>query len=169
MLQKTPLSVALAALLTALLAGSAVAEVVVRSGELTIMDAWARPTAPRQGNGAVYLTIVNGGDEADRLTAVTSPVAELVELHVHSIDAQGVARMREVSSIDLPGHGRAVLEPGGFHIMLLRLTEALVEGRRLPLTLSFEQADQVTIEATVGAAPGSSAAGQGRHGSGRSH
>ena len=48
---------------------------------LRIEQAWVRPSPTAGGNGALYLTIVNPTDEADRLLMVETPVAETAELH----------------------------------------------------------------------------------------
>jgi hypothetical protein len=57
--------------------------------------------------------------------------------------------MRRVEAIEVPADGMASLRPGGFHIMLIGLTEPLKEGERFPLTLTFEKAGSVTVEVAV--------------------
>lgn len=119
----------------------------VWAGSLSVEKPWARATAGQAANGAAYLTVVNV-DGADRLVSVASPVAATVELHTH-INEDGVMRMRPVPGIEIPAGGRAVLEPGGFHIMLIGLKGPLKEGRRIPLTLTFEKAGIIETEAVV--------------------
>ena len=43
----------------------------------------------------------------------------------------------------------ATLAPGGYHIMLSGLKQALKQGDSFPITLSFAKAGQVTATATV--------------------
>ncbi|MCB0827525.1 MAG: copper chaperone PCu(A)C [Solirubrobacterales bacterium] len=57
--------------------------------------------------------------------------------------------MKPVSSIDLPAGEQVNLEPGGYHIMLLDLTGPISEGDSIPVTLSFESGDDVTVDATA--------------------
>ena len=42
-----------------------------------------------------------------------------------------------------------MLEPGGPHVMLRRLTQKLEAGTTMPLTLVFEHAGEVTLEVPV--------------------
>jgi copper(I)-binding protein len=136
-----------------------------RAGALQIDHPWARPTAPAQKVGAGYLTIRNQGGEADRLVAARTPVVPMVELHTHEIDAQGVARMKQIEAIDVPPGATVELAPGGLHLMLMGLTEPLREGARFPLTLRFERAGEVEVEMQVeGSAAGGH--GHGAHGAG---
>jgi copper(I)-binding protein len=41
------------------------------------------------------------------------------------------------------------MRPGGIHLMLIELSAPLKEGDTLSLTLNFEQAGALTVEATV--------------------
>jgi len=78
-------------------------------------------------------------------------------------------RMRPVDGIDVPAEGKAVLEPGGFHIMLINLKAPLFEETVIPLTLEFEKAGKVEIEAVVeaaGAGGPSTGSGTMNHGGG---
>ena len=49
-----------------------------------------------------------------------------------------------------PGGGETVvLEPGGYHIMLMGLTKPLTEGEMVPATLIFEHAGRIEVEFMV--------------------
>ncbi|MFO1068457.1 MAG: copper chaperone PCu(A)C [Geminicoccaceae bacterium] len=132
--------------ITAGLAGPALAH-EARLGELTIGHPWSRPV--KAANGAAYLSISNAGSQPDRLIAASSDVATRTELHTHLIDADGVARMRQVQAVDVPADGTVSLQPGGLHIMLFGLREPLQAGSEFPLTLTFEHAGSVTVEVAV--------------------
>lgn len=119
---------------------------------LTIGGAFARASARVGSATAAYMTVSIAAGE-DRLVAAESPVAARVELHTHEVDAQGVARMREVAAIAVRVDEPAVLEPGGLHVMLMGLAAPLAEGDTVPLTLVFETAGPVTFEVPVRATP----------------
>lgn len=136
----------LAALGLALSAPAALAD-SVSVGPLTVSDAWARASAGRAAAGAAFMVIENGG-AADRLVAADADVSETVELHTHIKDGE-VMRMRQVEAIDLPAESTTRLQPGGLHVMFIDLHEPLTEGERFPVTLSFEQAGDVTVTVTV--------------------
>lgn len=57
--------------------------------------------------------------------------------------------MRPVDGIDVPAGGRVVLEPGGYHVMVMDLERDLVGGEELPVTLTFEQAGDIEVVAEV--------------------
>lgn len=118
-----------------------------KAGSVTIEHPWARPAA--SGNAAAYFGMANGGATADRLVGISSPAAAKAELHASTVDAQGVASMHQVQAVDVPAGGEAKLAPGGLHVMLIDLTGPLQEGQHFPLTLTFEQGGEVTVEVAV--------------------
>jgi copper(I)-binding protein len=118
-------------------------------GALRLETPWTR-AAGRGQQGAGYLTIRNSG-AADRLLAASSPAAQRMELHTHLRDGD-VMRMRPVADIPIPAQGVVTLQPGGLHLMLIGLTQALELGQRVPVTLRFERAGEVTVELSVQAA-----------------
>lgn len=109
---------------------------------------WARASAGAATTGAAYLTLTDKG-LPDRLTAASSPVASMVELH-ETIDEGGVMKMRAVAGgIALQPGKPVALAPGGMHIMLMGLKAPLKAGDTFPLTLTFEHAAPATVTVTV--------------------
>ena len=119
-----------------------------QSATVVIEQPWSRATAGNARTTAAYMTLRNVGAAADRLVSAATPLAETVELHT-VIKEGSVMRMRPVAAIDVPAGGATTLQPGGFHVMILGLHKPLKEGTRLPLTLTFEKAGSVAVEATV--------------------
>jgi periplasmic copper chaperone A len=119
-------------------------------GDLTIEHPWARPTAGPNMLGAAYMTLKNGGKEADTLESVSSPDAEMAMIHQNIQGANGVMEMRAVEGgLTVPPGGTVSLQPGGYHIMLHGLKHNLEEGQRIPLKLSFAHAGNVDVEVKV--------------------
>jgi copper(I)-binding protein len=100
------------------------------------------------GNGAVYVTITNHGNEPDALVAATTDAAERVELHV-TVERGGTMVMQPLPKFDIPAAGKLEMKPGGYHIMLLGLTRNLTPGGTVAVTLTFEKAGQMLVEAPV--------------------
>jgi periplasmic copper chaperone A len=115
-------------------------------GDLVIERPWARESVTR--TGAVYLTVRNDGDADDRLTGISTEIADRAELHA-SVVEDGVMRMRPVEALEIPAQGEAVLEPGGLHVMLVGLRAPLEEGGSFPLRLVFEGAGEIEVVATI--------------------
>jgi copper(I)-binding protein len=115
-------------------------------GDITVSGAMARfMLAGRPG--AVFLTIENKGD-ADRLIAASSPLTDRVELHTHLME-DGVMKMRQIEAIDVAAAGTTELKSGGLHIMLFNVDPMPEMGSMVPLTLTFEKAGTVDIQAMV--------------------
>jgi copper(I)-binding protein len=101
--------------------------------------------AAMHGGGAVSAAyMVIQGD--DTLIAADSPAAAVVEIHQTRME-NDVMRMSPVDGISI--EGEAVLEPGGFHVMLINLTRDLEPGDPIPLTLSFASGAEISLEALV--------------------
>ena len=133
-----------AASVAALLATSALA------ADITIKDPYARASTMMSKSGAIFLTMENTGDSDDRVIAATVDVAERAELHTHKEDANGVMRMMEVEEgFVVPAGGMHMLKRGGDHVMMLGLTKALEQGDMISLTLTLEQAGEITVDVPV--------------------
>lgn len=68
---------------------------------------------------AGFFVITNNTDEMTRITSVSSPQFEAVEIHETTI-TDGISRMRKLDALVIPGRSSVVLERGGKHLMLMR-------------------------------------------------
>ncbi|MCA3555256.1 copper chaperone PCu(A)C [Aestuariivirga sp.] len=119
------------------------------ASSVMVMQAYARASAtPTAETGAAYVSLMLHG-EADRLIAVSTPAAKMAGLH-KTVEAEGVMKMEHVDGIGIPAHGMLEMKPGGYHIMLMGLTQPLKEGGEIELTLTFEKAGEVRVKAKVG-------------------
>ncbi|WP_152007150.1 copper chaperone PCu(A)C [Hoeflea sp. EC-HK425] len=133
----------LIAIVVALWAGASptLAEESVR-----VSDAWARASVLASRPVASYLTIESAVE--DRLLGVTTPVAGHVMIHAVEKDGD-VSRMKHIETLEVPTGERITLAPGGMHLMLMGLQDKLSEGTTFPVTLSFENAGEITVEVSV--------------------
>lgn len=111
-------------------------------------DAWVRP-AEAGGNSAAYFTLHNAGTVPDRLSGVAANGARAVELHESISDAEGVVRMRPVDAVDVSAGASLAFEPGGYHVMLIGLEQALQVGDTVTLTLRFDGSGEQVMVAEV--------------------
>jgi copper(I)-binding protein len=142
-------AIAALVLVAASLAGGAAAE-PVRVGSLEIEGPWARASVGTMRPSAAYMIIRNAGDRPDRLVRVKTPAAGQAEIHATVMEGD-MMRMRPAEGLEIPPGGELRLEPGGLHVMLMQLRHPLEEGASLPMTLVFEQAGEVTVEAPIAA------------------
>ena len=119
-------------------------------GELHIAHPWSMELPPNAPTVAAYFVVHNNGKNPDRLLSVDTPVAGKAELHEHQ-HQNGLMKMQQVQSVDIPAGGEVAFAPMGYHVMLLGLKDksTLVDGQRFPLTLHFEKAGDVTVEVAV--------------------
>lgn len=115
---------------------------------IAIENAWARPGSEGRMS-AGYFTIINYENDPDTLTGVSSGAAQLTEIHESYELEGGMMGMREVSELIIPAQSSVNFEPGGLHIMFIQLTEPLVAGEVLELTLAFSNSGEKTISAEI--------------------
>lgn len=119
-------------------------------GNLTISGEWVRPTTNEVS--AAYLTVHNSG-EADALVKASTPLTSTVQLHEVITEGSSSKMQEKPGGFPVPADGMLELKPGGFHIMMMDLKAPIEIGQTVSLTLTFEKAGEVAIEAPVKAAP----------------
>ena len=139
---------------------------VAASAQVTVKDAWVRATVAQQKATGAFMQLQSVQDA--KLVAARSPVAGVVEVHEMAMDG-GVMKMRAIPSLTLPAGKAVELKPGGYHVMLMDLKQALPKDSTVPLTLQFVDAkgkpSQMAIQVPVssmapgGAMPGGMSSG----------
>ncbi|MEM8750573.1 MAG: copper chaperone PCu(A)C [Pseudomonadota bacterium] len=130
-------------------AAHAMSDKVVRLGDLVISTTIARATAPGARVGGAYATIENTGTTADRLIGGSATFAGEVQIHEMKM-VDNIMKMNQIEGgLEIPPGETVKLKPGGNHIMLMKLGEALKEGETRKVTLTFEKAGSTEIEFMV--------------------
>ena len=135
------------ALIAAFAAGPAFACDTYATGDLSVAKVWSRATIGAERPAVVYMTIDNAG-AADVLTAVSTPIAAMPMIH-ETVVKDGKASMPHLDQVEVPAQGSVALAPGGIHVMLMDLTQALKAGDSFPVTLTFRNAGDLQVEAEV--------------------
>jgi periplasmic copper chaperone A len=99
--------------------------------------------------GAGYLTIHNTIGNDDALVGVSSPVATSVEIHETMSGDSGMMGMQPVDRIEVKVGSSVILEPGGYHLMLMGVTDMPAVGETVELTLTFAHAGDIVVQAEV--------------------
>ena len=133
--------------LAVVLSGCAAAPQGSAGGAVTVADAWVRPADAGQASAA-YLAITNGTPAEETLVGASTPVAGSAAVHQTTTDANGMTGMHEASLV-IPAGQTVQLDPGGYHLMLMDLTQTLTPGTTVPLTLTFEHAGPLQVQAEV--------------------
>jgi len=145
-----------AGVLSILIGLAMVASACGGDGDVEVEGIWARTSPPAADAGAIYLQITS--PDADRLigAAVDPSVAGVAQIHETVMvegggegEGMGTMMMQEVGIIDLPAGETISLEPGGHHIMMMRLPAPFESGQTFEVTLTFETAGSKTYEVEV--------------------
>lgn len=119
-----------------------------KSKSITVAHPWARATPPGATVGAAYMEI-KAGEAGDRLIGASAEgLAGRAEIHTHEHD-NGVMRMRKLDALDIPAGKSVVFSPSGHHVMLMDLKKPLKQDDLIAVTLQFEKAGRIVLEATV--------------------
>lgn len=116
--------------------------------ELLVSNAWVREAPPGAHMLAAYLTIENPSAQVRVLTGVESKQFSHVMLHKSEV-VDGMARMIHVDRLELPAHGKIVLEPGSYHLMMPAPEKRLTTGDQVDFVLSFANGESMNIQAEV--------------------
>lgn len=135
-------------LLTAALLAFAPLAAQAADSSVGVADPYARAVPPGQPNSAAFMTLTNASAQPRALVSAASPAAKTVELHTH-VKEDGMMRMRKVERIEIPAGETVTLAPGGLHVMLIGLNEALSPGQKVELTLSFDDGSEAKVQAPV--------------------
>lgn len=115
-----------------------------RMGPIVVDDAWAR-AADSGATGAMYLTLHNIDSVAVSIASLRTPVAVAAELH-ETLQHDGMVSMSERPTVTIARDSTLRMAPGGLHVMLIELKQALRaldsvhvtvelgDGRRFPVT-----------------------------------
>jgi len=119
-----------------------------KAGSIEIITPWSRATPKGAQTAIGYMTIKNNGTAPDRLTGGSIDVADHFQLHAMTME-NGVAKMRELSGIEIKPGQTIELKPGGSHVMFVNLKRPLSKGEHISGTLVFERAGKVNLEYSV--------------------
>ena len=119
-----------------------------KAASIEISTPWSRATPKGAQTAIGYMTIKNNGTTPDRLTGGSVDVADHFQLHAMTME-NGIAKMRELSDIEIKPGQTIEFKPGGWHVMFVNLKHALSKGEHVSGTLVFERAGKVNIEYSV--------------------
>ncbi len=121
---------------------------IAQAGDITVSNAWSRASMGMARAGVAFMTLKNSGKVDDKLISASADISKKVELHTHLMD-NGIMRMRQVESIDVPAGAVTQLKPGGLHVMFIGLKAPLKKGESFPLTLNFEKSGAIKTVVNV--------------------
>src|SRR3546814_8331257 len=86
---------------------------------------------------------VEGGPRDVELVAVTSDLAQRVEMH-ESVRENGMATMKPLLRAAVPAKGELVFKQGGKHLMIWGINGAAVRADKLPMAFVFRSEEHTS-------------------------
>ncbi|WP_340681138.1 copper chaperone PCu(A)C [Paraglaciecola sp.] len=116
--------------------------------ELLINDAVLRLLPPGVPNTSAYIELVNTGDKPEVVVSVTTDIARSVEIHNHVMDGETMHMERQEELTVAPG-ASVKLMPGGLHLMVFGLNQALTGGQAVRFYLTTKTGLVMPFDAIV--------------------
>lgn len=114
------------------------------TGKLEVSGEWVRASEYSDHAGGmtgVFMVITNNTDKDVTLIGGSSDIAPMVQVH-QVIDGM---MSEKPEGIQIKAGESVTLEPGGLHVMLMGLTEAINVGTKVNLTLKFNGAEDIVL------------------------
>jgi copper(I)-binding protein len=108
------------------------------NSSLSFEGAWVRAMPPGMKMTAGFGRLRNSGSGVLEISAYSSPSFGDVSLHRTEL-VDGISKMREVGALAIDPDGEVMLEPGGYHLMLMMPTGDIQPGQIV--RLEMESAD----------------------------
>lgn len=126
---------------------SAGAQEEANASPVETKDMWIK--AAKDGMTGAFGTVTNTSDEDLTITGGKSDHADIVEMHETVSDGAGGMQMKRKDEgfTIKPGESKT-FEPGGDHIMLMKMTKAIEPGEKITITVSSSQGD-IPLEFTA--------------------
>ena len=142
-----------------LLATPAAAADITFNG-ITITCPWAEATRTGVTIAPVYMGISTSAAVGDRLSEALSDLSERVEIYTYTRIA-GVLQRQPLPNIAIEPGQLVELQPGGLHLLLAGLKQAIVPNIPFKVWIKFDNAGGFEVELDVVPIGGSPACGRG--------
>tara|TARA_R110002072_G_scaffold20025_1_gene73542 strand:+ start:110 stop:643 length:534 start_codon:yes stop_codon:yes gene_type:complete len=127
-------------------------EVAHQATEIEVRAAWMRPHPGGRDVTAAYVVVQLSEGSEDLLTGARIDGAERVELHGHTMNADGMMQMRAIGPQRVGEDGPLVFAPGARHLMVFGLNP-VSEGDSVPGVLEFQNAGEIPVTFEVRSMP----------------
>lgn len=118
---------------------------------------------------AAFVVLQNDSDADVQVTSASTDMSDESELH-EVIEQNGEMVMQQAEGgLTIPAGGSLELEPGGFHIMILGLSDDVVVGETYAVTLTMDDDSEVTFDVIAKDFAGANEEYDGGHDAGGDH
>ena len=116
---------------------------------LVIQNVWIKDSPLNHPMTAAYLTIHNTSNSDTTLIAISSSIAERIEIHQMSMD-NDIMKMRPLKDgLIIPANDITYLKPGDFHLMFFGLKKQMTPMETHLINLTFQNLGTIAVHALV--------------------
>lgn len=131
-------------MLLLLLACAPVMAQAAQADQISANHAWIRLLpGPLPAGG--YVTLYNHGSAAALIVSIHSTTYTSAMLHQTKLGNNGMSSMVSVDHLAIPPHGKVVLAPGGYHLMLQNAIHSTKPGDTITITLDFADGSHLPV------------------------
>lgn len=116
---------------------------------LVVSNAWTRTSSTPQNFTTVYMTIQNNSVNPCEIVAVSSHMANSIQIVQSFVDEDGVSRSVVLDKIIVPANSTITLQPSGIHIVLYKLKTPIKVGMTVPISLYLKDGRVFQISASA--------------------
>jgi copper(I)-binding protein len=116
--------------------------------EPVLEDAWIRAAPPGMKMTSAYGTLRNVTETVIDVESFSSPALGHITLHRTEM-VDGVSRMQEVEIFSLAPGSSLVMEPGGYHLMIMMPGKPAAVGAQVPLVVHASDGREFSFEVRV--------------------
>lgn len=117
--------------------------------QFVVSDAWTRTSSTPQNFTTVYMTIQNNSVNPCEIVAVSSHMANSIQIVQSFVDEDGVSKSAVLDKILIPANSTITLQPSGIHIVLYKLKTSIKIGMKVPVSLYLKDGRIFRVSATV--------------------
>ena len=115
---------------------------------LIISDSRIPEAPPGAQVMAGFMSIQNPTQQPIEITSVSSPAFNTVEMHL-SKEVNGIAKMLPQKSLSIPANSTLALQPGGYHLMLIKPKQAMRDGDSVLIEFSLSNNTSLSLHTPV--------------------
>jgi len=112
---------------------------------LKVSDAWTKVAST--GMSATFGVIKNPTNAPITIVGAYSPYSPMDQLHETLMKDGSMVMQQKQGGFTIPAGGSLTLEPGGNHVMFMKLAKPVKAGALVPVTLTTSTGAQVTFKA----------------------
>lgn len=135
-------------MLTALVIFNTTFAAQYQSNSIMINDPWVRSAPSNAPALGAFMQIANHSDNDVKLLSANVDGYQRVELH-RTMPKKGVMQMIKQDFIPIPAHGKRILKPGSWHIMLIGPKSVPNIGESVRINLVFDNGLSKIVHAKV--------------------